>query len=65
LTMGRHAGAGLVGPVGWAVAAGEHATCAVGLDGSLWCWGHNSFGERGDGGGGRDRPVRVARPEGT
>jgi alpha-tubulin suppressor-like RCC1 family protein len=29
--------------------AGENHTCAVKTDGSLWCWGNNSYGQLGDG----------------
>jgi alpha-tubulin suppressor-like RCC1 family protein len=43
---------------------GEDQTCAIQLDGTLWCWGMNRFGERGDGGGGGARAVRVLHVEG-
>lgn len=43
--------------------AGHSATCAVARDGTLYCWGHNSFGQLGLGDAGdgteRDRPARV------
>ncbi|HVM66199.1 MAG TPA: EGF domain-containing protein, partial [Acidimicrobiales bacterium] len=29
---------------------GDYHTCAVGLDGSLWCWGNDNYGQLGDGG---------------
>ncbi|MBI4704415.1 MAG: hypothetical protein HY744_25195 [Deltaproteobacteria bacterium] len=32
-----------------AVAAGWLHTCAVKADGTLWCWGHNEYGQLGDG----------------
>ncbi|MBI5535832.1 MAG: hypothetical protein HY898_24145 [Deltaproteobacteria bacterium] len=31
------------------VAAGVYHTCAIRLDGTLWCWGHNDHGQVGDG----------------
>ena len=31
------------------VAAGDYHSCATRVDGSLWCWGYNGFGELGDG----------------
>ncbi|TMA25452.1 MAG: hypothetical protein E6J78_17410 [Deltaproteobacteria bacterium] len=38
-------------PASWTtVAAGSQHTCAVGSDGSLWCWGINSSGQLGQGG---------------
>ena len=30
------------------VSAGQSHTCAVALDGTLWCWGENSHGQLGD-----------------
>ena len=48
-----------------AVSVGLYQTCAIRGDGALLCWGNNIFGERGDGGGGTDRPVRVLAPEGA
>jgi len=45
------------------VAAGEHHACAIRRDDSaLYCWGFDDFGELGLGGGGGDRPKRVAAP---
>ena len=45
------------------IAGGNDYNCAVARDGSLWCWGSNSFGQLGQGDAGdgteRDRPVRV------
>ncbi len=35
---------GLPGPVA-AVAAGMAHTCAVGVDGGVWCWGWNAYGQ--------------------
>jgi alpha-tubulin suppressor-like RCC1 family protein len=40
--------AGLPGQAG-AIAAGDNHTCALLDDGSVWCWGHNSSGQLGDG----------------
>ena len=37
-------------PAWSAVSAGRWHTCAVGTDGSLWCWGKGSYGELGNGG---------------
>jgi alpha-tubulin suppressor-like RCC1 family protein len=31
------------------VSAGNHATCGLRHDQSLWCWGDNTYGEVGDG----------------
>ena len=31
------------------VSAGDEHTCARKLDGSLWCWGNNAYGQLGDG----------------
>ena len=31
------------------IAAGEKSACAVRDDGTVWCWGDNSFGQLGDG----------------
>jgi alpha-tubulin suppressor-like RCC1 family protein len=37
-------------PSAWKeIAAGFNHTCAVGKDGTLWCWGLNSSGQLGDG----------------
>jgi alpha-tubulin suppressor-like RCC1 family protein len=44
-------------PSTWtAIAAGLNHTCAVGKDGTLWCWGLNSSGQLGDG-------TTTARPD--
>ncbi len=48
----------------WAqVSAGEEHSCAVRQDGTLWCWGHNTTGQIGDGAVGgaftRIEPVQV------
>lgn len=34
-----------------ALAAGEEHTCAITVSGALYCWGHNEFGQLGDGSG--------------
>lgn len=42
------------------VAVGFEHTCALKMDGTLWCWGGNSFGELGDGTNtNRNSPVQV------
>jgi alpha-tubulin suppressor-like RCC1 family protein len=45
-----------------AVVAGRYHTCASRTDGTVWCWGDNTFGQVGDGtvGGSRPSPVLVA-----
>lgn len=32
-----------------AISTGEYHTCGLGLDGTAYCWGNNSYGEVGDG----------------
>jgi len=46
------------------VAAGDYTSFAVKNDGSLWVWGSNQYGARGDGssGGNLTSPVRVSLP---
>ncbi|NTF17436.1 hypothetical protein G6L37_03290 [Agrobacterium rubi] len=40
---------------------GYHHSCAVKMDGSVWCWGENNWGQIGDGTGNQTtRPVRVS-----
>ncbi len=37
-------------PAAWkALDGGEAHTCGVRTDGTMWCWGHNGFGQLGDG----------------
>ena len=44
--------------------AGEHHTCARMTDGGLRCWGHNAFGQLGDGTeDGRSTPAVVGSPD--
>jgi alpha-tubulin suppressor-like RCC1 family protein len=44
-----------------AVSLGEFDSCALKSDGTMWCWGHNGFGELGDGTTtNRSVPVKVA-----
>jgi alpha-tubulin suppressor-like RCC1 family protein len=52
---------------GWAgVAAGADQTCAVRTDGTLWCWGDNTFGELGIGNGtNQSLPQQVTTPAST
>lgn len=51
-------------PGAWStVAVGRTATCGLQRDGSLWCWGDNTFGQMGDGTNSfRDRPVPIQPP---
>jgi alpha-tubulin suppressor-like RCC1 family protein len=44
------------------VSVGAHHVCAITSAGALYCWGDSATGERGDGWGGSDQPVRVAPP---
>ena len=47
----------------WAsVAAGSSHTCALATNGTLWCWGDNSYGQLGTGSGGSQLlPARVVQ----
>lgn len=47
-----------------AVAASTNHACAIKQDGTLWCWGANEFGQRGDGGLFSSAPERVLRDPG-
>jgi alpha-tubulin suppressor-like RCC1 family protein len=48
------------GAAGAKVAAREFYTCAIKMDGSLWCWGDNDYGQVGDGTNtNKNTPVRV------
>ncbi len=55
------------GPGVATIAVGDHHTCAVRTDGTVWCWGDGSKGQLGDGTTGdptshrRTTPVRVLR----
>jgi alpha-tubulin suppressor-like RCC1 family protein len=44
-----------------AYAGGAH-TCVVKVDGSVWCWGNNQYGQLGVDGPGATSPVRVMPP---
>jgi len=44
------------------VSVGAHHVCAITSPGALYCWGDSAAGERGDGRGGSDQPVRVVPP---
>jgi hypothetical protein len=39
----------LLPPVAVGLAAGNYHSCAIRIDGSLWCWGLNGAGQVGDG----------------
>ena len=40
-----------VDEIAWAaIATGRYHSCGISLDGQLWCWGQNAYGELGDGG---------------
>ncbi|GAG19076.1 unnamed protein product [marine sediment metagenome] len=56
----RHRG-GVVGLSSiWMISAGEEHTCALDLDGQVWCWGRNNTGQLGDNTtAGRNNPVVV------
>lgn len=44
--------------------AGGRTVCAIAVDGRLFCWGYNAFGEVGDGSSvNRSRPVAVKLPK--
>jgi len=44
--------------VGWvSVSAQQDNTCAIKTDGTLWCWGHNEFGQVGNGDSGVGKKV--------
>lgn len=42
-----------------AVHAGQHHSCAIGTDGSLWCWGRASSGQLGSASENTEVPLRV------
>ncbi|MEO0247977.1 MAG: RCC1 repeat-containing protein [candidate division WOR-3 bacterium] len=45
------------------VECGDQFTCALKDDGTLWCWGYNSYGQLGDGSeSSKDMPVQVNVP---
>jgi hypothetical protein len=48
------------------VATGDHHSCAIRDDGTLWCWGDNANGQLGDSTtDSRTTPTQVATPTGT
>jgi alpha-tubulin suppressor-like RCC1 family protein len=49
-------------PVWSSVSAGWTHTCAIRIDGTLWCWGDNAFGQLGNG---STAPSRVPRRVGA
>ena len=51
------------GPASRRVAVGSDHVCALGKDGTVWCWGNNKDGQVGDGTNERRaKPVKVALP---
>ncbi|MEM6993617.1 MAG: hypothetical protein AAF721_24095 [Myxococcota bacterium] len=43
-----------------AVAARDHHTCALDVDGNVWCWGRDDFGQTGDGSDGGEHGAPTA-----
>jgi alpha-tubulin suppressor-like RCC1 family protein len=66
LGIGAHGDSATPLPVGldtWLeISVGDHHVCAIDTGGALYCWGDSITGERGDGRGGSDLPVRVLPP---
>jgi alpha-tubulin suppressor-like RCC1 family protein len=61
---------GTAGPAAWsdwvAIGLGGSTACGIRQDGTLWCWGASSFGQRGDAGDGgtaRTTPIQVVASE--
>jgi len=53
------------GPSWTAVTAGGYHSCGIQVDGSLWCWGKNDFGQLGDGTASDQKdPILISAAEG-
>ena len=54
---------GITGGIQAISSGDQNSTCAI-IDGAIWCWGYNGYGELGDGtnNDSRDAPVAVVFP---